>query len=331
MGLSGAQTQDLVKAIHDAYGLGMARLDFALLGAGKKLVDYTAQGDVPLATIMRLVREADRENWVEDLYNAVLSDVPVLAELGRELGYTSTPPPPAAAPPVRRSIHVDPLNVLAFDLVPLEQAFQEARGRSSSPLIGVAVPYGEDPFLRFLCERIKVLLGKNTQVQDRLILGGRYGGSSRRLDDLETYRFLMASMNLVCPVPAEDATPEVIDEFWQGVGGRFGDGLTNELVVLFTVVQGAGLPPGITALPAPTFTGEIVGDWTTKVVLGRGWEDSRVAWEWRKFIEERAGTGSGLDVRKVYDFLQVTMSCGTHDELRSRLENWRSSAIAPSG
>jgi len=325
MGLTGPQAQAFIKALVDRYTKRLDELDLLLRGLDKTLDEFRSATALPLGIIATVVDEADREGWLRDLYRVALAEVPALGVVGAELGWESAV---AVVPPAALPVY-DPASILGFDLVPLEQEFLRVRVKAASRLVGFAVTYGEDPFLRFFCERLQALLKReSTHVQERLALGGRFGASAQ-VNRVKSYEPMLGYKNLVCPVTAEDATAAELEGFWQGVRATFADP-AKDLVMLFTVLPSTTTPEGVAMLPEPVFTGVDIGDWTTRVATDRGW-DPLEGYQWGDFIKKRAGAEGRLDIRMVYDYLQMTMPFATFGDLQAEIEKWRSYAVPASG
>jgi hypothetical protein len=177
-------------------------------------------------------------------------------------------------------------------------------------LVGLAVPYDENPFPQYFCQRLKDRLDKK-QIYDRDVVTLDYRNPVDRVVKIikEYKEKLLKKGIVICPVRVDLSGMNSIAEFWQKISNEFTE-IEHSLILVIVSSEPILLEnQNLIKLDSPRFTKADVHEWVLDVTRALEWgeEEKEVKEKWKKKIIGEDIQTEPLDIRSVYDNLRYTI------------------------
>ncbi|MBM2614236.1 hypothetical protein JIG36_01530 [Actinoplanes sp. LDG1-06] len=297
--LTGPQLQSLEAAILDAYRT-LDALERLLVYSLDRQLSHHADLHSPLPMVVfRLLGAARGEGWLAALIEAALVDRAGNVALSRWAAecWSGDPAVPQPAPPADQQV----LDSAFFDLEPLKRQVIKAKSRATIPVLGFGLHDVDQLVVNKLCAWLPHCLGE-TERKDWLHLRPDRGAVDLRLKQVLRYLPDLELVNVVCPILTEGATGAAVAAFWDGIGEHFG-AHEYRFVALFV---GPVHPDGVEVLPQAAADETDLTLWAQQIVSHRGWPPM-LAESWTSLIVEQCSTGTGLDMRMLFEAMDSSI------------------------
>jgi len=174
-------------------------------------------------------------------------------------------------------------------------------------LVGLAVPYNQDPFLRYFCERLKERIGKSsTDNKPPLTLDNYLTSVGDAVTTIKRYKRLLQKGDVICPIRVAVSDPNSSEEFWQQISAEFQDiqnANEHRFIIIMVSSECKFFPQGVTQLTPPQFTKADAHEWVLEVTDNLGWrEEDRN--KWKRYMIDKCFESECLNTRLVYEHLE---------------------------
>jgi len=177
-------------------------------------------------------------------------------------------------------------------------------------LVGLAVPYNQDPFLKHFCERLKERIGKShTDNKQPLTLDNYRTSVDTAVTTMKRYKRLLQKGDVICPIRVAVSDPNSSNEFWKKILAEFQDPqnfFEHRLIIIMVSSECKFFPQGVTQLTPPQFTKADAHEWVLEVTDNLGWrEEDRN--KWKRYMIDECLESECLNTRLVYEHLEYTI------------------------
>ncbi|AFZ15532.1 hypothetical protein Cri9333_4757 (plasmid) [Crinalium epipsammum PCC 9333] len=328
MELKGNQFQLLIQALGDAFP-DLSRLEMMVrLQLDKNINEISVQKALDLV-LFDLIKIADSEGWLKDLIQKAHFSNPnnvLLKNYCNEYLYNYSLKENSPTPSIEKGNQCSSSTILGqeqamvkkphellnpcnFDLSELIKQCLNILDEKQG-IVGLAVSYDQDPFLKYFCERLKDRLGKsNISCKDALTLN-YFTPVDQAVSIIKRYKSLLQTHEVICPIRVQVSDSTLSHEFWQKASAEFNNDFEYRLIIIMVGSESICFPKGVNQISSPTFTKADAHDWIVDVTKAMGWED-HVIDEWKSLMKSdclQSDTNNGfLDVRLVYEHLVDTI------------------------
>ncbi|MBW4628666.1 MAG: hypothetical protein KME49_24910 [Brasilonema octagenarum HA4186-MV1] len=173
-------------------------------------------------------------------------------------------------------------------------------------LVGLAVPYNQDPFLIYFCERLKERIGKShTDNKQPLTLDNYRTSVDTAVTTMKRYKKLLQKGDVICPIRVAVSDPNSSHEFWKKISAEFQDpqnSFEHRFIIIMVSSEYKFFPQGVTQLTPPQFTKADAHEWILEVTDNLGWrEEDRN--KWKRYMIDECLESECLNIRSVYEHL----------------------------
>lgn len=177
-------------------------------------------------------------------------------------------------------------------------------------LVGLAVPYNQDPFLKYFCERLKERIGKSyTDNKQPLTLDNYRTSVDTAVTTIKRYKRLLQKGDVICPVRVAVSNPNSSHEFWKKVLAEFQEAQNfseHRLIIIMVSSECNFFPQGVTQITPPQFTKADAHEWILEVTDNLGWrEEDRN--KWKRYMIDECFESECLNTRLVYEHLEYAI------------------------
>jgi hypothetical protein len=175
--------------------------------------------------------------------------------------------------------------------------------------------------LRYFCESLKQR-GASDGIWGRdqvaapgapVVIDPRYTTVAAVASRSDNFRRVLAHKHVLWPIYVDNAADAAA--LWEQLEGAFNEQLEHHLVITFGMPEGADPPPGMTMLPAPTFTTQDICNWVSAIGKALPWPENKIDWWARLILMNCVGNGENLPVEMVYE--QLERHCGLITQYRN--------------
>lgn len=321
--LAGDQFGALLKVLKDAFPK-IFKLQMMVRVQLSKNLNEVAGGNDLDEVLYNLITTAESEGWMEELikkahqyspdnsqlknfYDEYFSNSPVISLEKR------TPCPSSQKLEQEQATTKLPhmlLNPCKFDLSELIRrclnVLEEKHG-----IVGLAVSYNQDPFLKYFCERLRDRLGKsNIDCRDALTLDYRTP-VDKAVSIIKRYKPLLQTHDVICPIRVQVSEPNSSHEFWHKISAEFKEKFEHRLIIIMVSSERKFFPQGVIQISSPKFTKADAHNWILDVTKALGWEE-QVIEKWKYLMKSeclQSDTNNELlDIRYVYEHLDYAIN-----------------------
>jgi hypothetical protein len=201
------------------------------------------------------------------------------------------------------------MNPCAFDLGELIRSclniLEDKQG-----LVGLAVPYNQDPFLIYFCERLKERIGKShTDNKQPLTLDNYRTSVDTAVTTMKRYKRLLQKGDVICPIRVAVSDSNSSHEFWKKISAEFQEPqnpFEHRLIIIMVSSECKFFPQGVIQLTPPQFTKADAHEWILEVTNNLGWrEEDRN--KWKRYMIDECLESECLNTRLVYEHLEYAI------------------------
>ncbi|NMG10539.1 effector-associated domain EAD1-containing protein [Brasilonema sp. UFV-L1] len=305
MQLKGTQFRQLKEALLSAFPNRAKLKQMVRFGLDQNL-DAIATGENDEEVVFKLIEWAETNANLENLLIAVRDKDrdgnpgnPELKRICEELlqGQTTT----------KQSYRL--MNPCTFDLGELIRSclniLEDKQG-----LVGLAVPYNQDPFLIYFCERLKERIGKShTDNKQPLTLDNYRTSVDTAVTTMKRYKRLLQKGDVICPIRVAVSDFKSSNEFWEKISAEFQDtqnSFEHRFIIIMVSSEYKFFPQDVTQLTPPQFTKADAHEWILEVTDNLGWtEEDRN--KWKRYMIDECLESECLNTRLVYEHLEYAI------------------------
>jgi hypothetical protein len=174
-------------------------------------------------------------------------------------------------------------------------------------VVGLAVPYNQDPFLKHFCERLKERIGKSyTDCKQPLTLDHYRTSVDTAVMRIKGYKRLLQKGDVICPIRVALSDSNSSDEFWQKISAEFQEKFQHRFIIIMVSSECKFFPKGVIQLEPPKFTKADAHEWVLDVTNILGWGELHRN-KWKQYMIDECLQSEFLDIRSVYEHLEYTI------------------------
>jgi hypothetical protein len=174
-------------------------------------------------------------------------------------------------------------------------------------VVGLAVPYNQDPFLIYFCERLKERIGKSyTDCKQPLTLDHYRTSVDTAVKIIKRYKQLLQKGDVICPIRVAVSDPNSSEEFWQKISAEFQDNFEHRFIIIMVSSECKFFPKSVIHLKPPQFTKADAHEWVLDVTNTLGWREQHRN-KWKQCMIDECLESEFLNIRLVYEHLEYTI------------------------